>query len=313
MFEWLVAAVDPIVNPKKRVFIGYLLSALAIAVLWLLATQRSTDVWSNIKQTLFGRHIWLSRSTMADGILMFGNQAIFILLTPFLITQLTLANELYLQWFTIFGFPPKSTLVDWQVMLLFTAVLFVLDDFSRFFLHWSMHKLPFLWAFHKIHHSATVMTPFTVLRTHPVEGILFYLRSACVQALVISFFIYCFDDQVDLVSILGASIFVFVFNVLGSNLRHSHVAIYYPKWLERWLISPAMHQLHHSTLPRHFDKNMGSILAIWDRMFGTLHHSEPDVQLRFGLDRRQSSKWHSPIHLYLTPFKDALVARKKDD
>ena len=193
-------------------------------------------------------------------------------------------------------------------MCVFTLTLFLLDDFSRFFLHWLLHKVPFLWAFHQVHHSATQMTPLTVLRTHPVEGVLFYLRSALVQALVISLFIYCFGSQVDLISLFGVSIFLFAFNVLGANLRHSHVAIYYPQWLEKWLISPAMHQIHHSVAVRHFDKNLGSALAIWDRLFATLHHSEPHTQLQFGIDKTQAACEHNIIRLYVNPFKLAALA-----
>ena len=60
---------------------------------------------------------------------------------------------------------------------------------------------------------------------------------------------------------------------MGSNLRHSHVGIQYWKWVEYIFISPAQHQLHHSIAKEHHDKNFGAALAIWDWLFGSLHHS----------------------------------------
>ena len=56
----------------------------------------------------------------------------------------------------------------------------------------------------------------------------------------------------------------------GANLRHSHVKLKYPSFLEYIFISPHQHQIHHSDNPIHFNKNMGSKLAIWDWLLGTL-------------------------------------------
>ena len=90
-----------------------------------------------------------------------------------------------------------------------------------------MHRSPVLWAFHRVHHTAECLTPFTVLRTHPVEGILFGFRSALVQGLLIGIFVFVFADRVTLISLLGGNLFISVLNLLGSNLRHSPVPISY--------------------------------------------------------------------------------------
>jgi sterol desaturase/sphingolipid hydroxylase (fatty acid hydroxylase superfamily) len=50
------------------------------------------------------------------------------------------------------------------------------------------------------------------------------------------------------------------------------------------LISPAMHQMHHSIEPRHFNRNYGQALAIWDWMFGTLYVIHEKEVVTFGLD-----------------------------
>ena len=101
-----------------------------------------------------------------------------------------------------------------------------------------MHRVPFLWAFHQVHHSAETMTPFTIFRTHPIEGVIFILRTSIVQGVVISVFIFLFGNKVDLVTVFGASVGVVIFHSLGSNLRHSHIKIRYPRIIERIFISP---------------------------------------------------------------------------
>ena len=191
-----------------------------------------------------------------------------------------------------------------MVAILFTAFFFIFDDFSRFFVHRLMHKIPFLWAFHQVHHSAETMTPFTIFRTHPIEGVVFILRTSIVQGVVISVFIFLFGSKVDLVTVFGASVGVVIFHSLGSNLRHSHVKIRYPKSIERIFISPGQHQIHHSTEKKHFDKNFGVAFAIWDLMFGSLAFSEKATH-KFGLKTKFGSK-HGMMHLYFEPFKAAL-------
>ena len=190
------------------------------------------------------------------------------------------------------------------VAMLFTAFFFVFDDFSRFFVHRLMHKIPFLWAFHQVHHSAETMTPFTIFRTHPIEGVVFILRTSIVQGVVISIFIFLFGGKVDLVTVFGASVGVVIFHSLGSNLRHSHIKIRYPRIIESILISPGQHQIHHSTEKKHFDKNFGVAFAIWDLMFGSLAFSEK-ASHKFGLKTKFGSK-QSVMHLYVEPFKVAL-------
>lgn len=128
----------------------------------------------------------------------------------------------------------------------------------RYVLHRLLHRVPFLWAFHKVHHSATTLNPMTVFRTHPVEGILFNMRGALAQGTCISLFYYAFGNSIDLWTIFGVIIGVFIFHAGGSNLRHSHVHISYWRWLEKWIISPAQHQIHHSVAPKHLTRILAS-------------------------------------------------------
>ena len=163
-----------------------------------------------------------------------------------------------------------------------------------------MHKWPILWALHKVHHSAEVLTPLTVYRTHPLEGIVFTIRGTFTQGVSISSFIFFFGNSVDLLTVLGANVFLFLFNTAGSNLRHSHIGIRYWSWLEYILISPAQHQLHHSIDIAHHDKNFGAALAIWDYTFGSLHHSEEVESLHLGIET-DDKNFNKLSTLYLSP------------
>jgi sterol desaturase/sphingolipid hydroxylase (fatty acid hydroxylase superfamily) len=101
---------------------------------------------------------------------------------------------------------------------------------------------------------------------------------------------------------MGLHVLIWAFNLVG-NLRHSPVWLSYGPRLGRWLISPAHHQLHHSCEPRHWGRNRGFELAIWDRMLGTLY--VPPVQpetFRMGLGDGSEASWHCVVRMYLRPF-----------
>ena len=71
----------------------------------------------------------------------------------------------------------------------------------------------------------------------------------------------------------GNNVILVVFIHAYIHLQHSHMWISFRGALGRIFISPAHHQVHHSTNPIHFNKNLGSCLAVWDWLFGTLHVS----------------------------------------
>ena len=232
-----------------------------------------------------------------------------LVVSPLLVTQLAIATIIYqflssLTWLNASMFTDTPRFV---IIFSFTAFIFVLDDFTKFKTHRWMHKWPILWSLHKVHHSATTLTPLTIYRTHPLEGVIFTLRGSFTQGVSISTFVFFFGNSVDLFTIIGVNIFVFCFNVAGANLRHSHIAIQYWKWLEYILISPAQHQLHHSVAQEHYDKNFGATLALWDWIFGSLHHSENTESLSLGVSDKEILAPHSLYTLYVTPITEIFI------
>ena len=306
MLEYIGDIFHHFVDPKKRVFFGYIILSIAIAYLWLIFFRKKGLRSAFFK--VFDKKILLSGSAISDYKMFLINRVLMLVLSPYLLTQLAVATFFY---YTLLSLPVSSFLSSLNgvptviVATLFTVVFFTFDDFTKYWVHRWMHKWPILWALHKVHHSAETLNPITVYRTHPLEGILFSLRGAFSQGIVISMFFFIFGDKVDLVTILGVNFLVFSFHVAGSNLRHSHIDIKYWSWLEKILISPAQHQLHHSLDERHYDKNFGAALAIWDWIFGSLHHSEDIDDLVLGVEDDNFNP-RSIKELYLKPLKEIL-------
>ena len=297
-------------NPKKRVFVGYLALAVLLAVLWLIATRRAS-ITSALAQ-VFDRKVLFSPSARADYKIFVINRIFTLFISPLLITQLAIATALF---YALHDIPllHQGLLRDTPaalVVALFTLTIFAVDDFTKYLLHRWMHHWPLLWAIHKVHHSAQTMTPITVYRVHPLEGILYGLRSAVAQGTTMAVFLFVFGSSVDLYTVLGVNTLSFFFHVTGSNLRHSHISIRYWPWLEHLLISPAQHQVHHSIAREHHDKNFGVAFAVWDWAFGSLHLSERDRNLTFGLHPTEA---HAAklSDIYLRPFRDMYAVLRR--
>lgn len=290
------------INPNKRVFWLYIISSLLLAGVYFYFNKK--DLRTNLSSKL-----WLHPSAKLDYYYFFIGYFIKVfMLFPIVISAKTIALFINKQLYLTFDFYENTYFSYSSVIVMYTITLFLVSDFTRYWLHRFLHSIPLLWEFHKIHHSAKVLTPFTFYRVHPIENLLFGFRYSLSIGLVTGVFIYFFGAMIDIYSVLGVNIFIFVFSLFGSNLRHSHVPFSYGKILEKWFISPKQHQIHHSS--KHFDKNYGGYLAIWDNIFGTLKLSSEVKILRFGLKKEQMNSYSNIIDLLIRPFKNLSVGGK---
>ena len=290
-----------LINPSKRTYWVYILSSIIIAMVYLYYNKKQMKV--NLSSKL-----WLHPSAKLDYYYFVLSYFIKILMIiPIIISAKTIAFSINKFLYYEYGFNQIQTISYETTIILYTFSLFILSDFTRYFLHRILHTIPFLWEFHKVHHSAKVLNPLTFYRVHPVENILFGFRYSLSVGFVTGIFIYFFGSKIGLYEVLGANIFIFIFSLLGSNLRHSHIPLEYFESLEKWLISPKQHQIHHSK--KHFNKNFGGYLAIWDRLFGTLTLSKEVKVLKFGLRRDQMSSYDSVKKLIVYPFTNILRRR----
>jgi sterol desaturase/sphingolipid hydroxylase (fatty acid hydroxylase superfamily) len=153
------------------------------------------------------------------------------------------------------------------------AIGFLLLDFGRYWLHRVFHAVPWLWRLHSLHHADSDLDVSTSFRHHPVEFVvgsgLFWL------ALVIT----GFPTDIAAAYLVCASIL--------SCLQHGNTAL--PASLElvlqRVVVTPDMHRLHHSVVPDESNSNFGFLFSFWDRLFAT-HRQIPrrshDI-VQFGL------------------------------
>ncbi|MBL4585451.1 MAG: sterol desaturase family protein [Flavobacteriales bacterium] len=291
---------------EKRIHPLYLLSSAVLA----FYVYRRSRLKNSFLAYLFRKDVWLSRSARIDYFLIFFNGIVKVfLIAPYLVFGFYLANRVENFLPTIFGYP-QSGLSDTTTIILFTIVLTLLGDLATYVIHYLMHRIPFLWEFHKVHHSATVLNPITQYRLHPIELIINNIRGILILGLVTGIFQYLSANPIKEMTFIGANVFSFAFLLFGSNLRHSHVRLRYFNWLEYIFISPFQHQIHHSNNPEHFNSNMGAKLAIWDWMFRTLVRSNDVEKIQFGLGQEEDAHYGSVWgNLYL-PFRN-LFPRKR--
>jgi len=201
----------------------------------------------------------------------------------------------------------------WGERLAFTVMLVLAWDFAASYGHYLKHRIPVFWEFHKVHHSADVMTPLTATRRHPMEAVLSVFVSGTVMGACIAFWHLVVGHGVELVTLFGSMSGIYIWRLLGYNLRHSHVWVSYGDFWNKILISPAQHQIHHSQDPKHHDTNFGHIFSMWDRLFGTLYLPKEAERVKFGIDTEDADDFKTLQGVYLSPFAKswALLKRKR--
>jgi sterol desaturase/sphingolipid hydroxylase (fatty acid hydroxylase superfamily) len=225
---------------------------------------------------------WKSASTRVDIIIYFAakfSQKWIVLFSAWLVVALASdASDTLRVWLHM-----DSTMIAGPAaLLIISIVFFVFTDLGEFLSHLVQHKVKLLWEFHKIHHSATFLTPFTTYRFHPVGNFLdgFFIGLCLVVPVCVCQLLYQLTYP-ELVAISGGADLVMSL-LLMSSLQHSHFPISFG-WLERVFISPQMHQLHHSVKRAHWGKNLGGKLSIWDWCYGSAFLLPKGEKLTFGM------------------------------
>jgi sterol desaturase/sphingolipid hydroxylase (fatty acid hydroxylase superfamily) len=219
-------------------------------------------------------------------------------------TILTVANVIQDTWSG--GNGSSALQLGWVAQVACGVVIFLAKDFALFFSHYVHHKVPLLWEFHRVHHSAEHLNPLTANRMHPVEevleGCIVVAIAGSVMGLLGIWFDLTFLQQG--YAFVNIWLFLRLFNFLGANLRHTHVWLTLPGWIGKVFSSPAQHQIHHSIDPVHYGKNLGFFLNVWDWAFGTLYLPTRREDVSFGVIDGVTHT--NPLHALLQPFKGAM-------
>jgi sterol desaturase/sphingolipid hydroxylase (fatty acid hydroxylase superfamily) len=150
-----------------------------------------------------------------------------------------------------------------------TTVVFL--DFMLYVWHLLNHEVPFLWRFHRVHHSDLNMDVSTANR--------FHIGELAMSAVI----------KMGLIFFLGANLFgVALYEILiVATAQFHHSSLKVPSWFEDvyWVlfVPPSMHRIHHSVVIKERNTNYGTIFSIWDRSLGTLLRDIDQESIRIGV------------------------------
>lgn len=169
------------------------------------------------------------------------------------------------------------------------GVMFVLRDLLDYLYHRVMHRVPFFWRFHMVHHSDPHIDVTTTVREHFGETT---IRNIFLVATTF---------------LLGVGVWFLVIRQIIQTLSNisSHSSVGLPPRLGRVLslvlVTPNFHRMHHHYQMPHTNKNYGDVFSFFDRFFGSLSKL-PSEKLVIGLDttiRHRYNGWA----LLLMPFR----------
>ncbi len=222
-----------------------------------------------ILRLLFPARIWINASSLRDIQYFLVNMLVFSgVFGSFTFTIEIISPWLYQRLVDFSGVPAPTTLSATWCAVIVTAVLYLSYELIYWLNHYLSHRIPFLWEFHKVHHSATTLTPLSNYRVHPVYAIIFTNAVAVFVGMAHAATHYILGVDVGLTAYAMA---LYVYMTLYGHLQHSQLWIPFTGIAGYIFHSPAHHQIHHSTNPAHFNKNFGDSLVIFDWLFGTLY------------------------------------------
>ncbi len=152
----------------------------------------------------------------------------------------------------------------------------LLLDYTLWWWHWLNHRVPGLWRFHLVHHVDRDLDGSTGIRFHFGEmAMSVFFRAAQVRLLGVDRLSASIWQTLLLISI--------VFH--HSNLRLAEST---DRLLARWIVTPRMHGIHHSTYREETDSNWSSLFSLWDAIHGTLRVDPPQEAIEIGVPAYQS-------------------------
>ena len=192
--------------------------------------------------------------------------------------------------------------LPWAARLLLAIVLL---DAWMYVWHRANHVVPWLWRFHRMHHSDTRMDVTTATRFHLGEhagGALLRLGLVPLAGFE-AWQLIAYDTLV----------------VAVTMLHHANVSLgRADRWL-RWLIvTPFIHKVHHSRAPHETNSNYATVLSIWDRLAWTFRLRADPATIDFGLDgfddphwQTFAGMWQTPLRAEPTPADEPALARSE--
>jgi len=220
------------------------------------------------------------------------------------LTSLAVVTNLIVKASTFFmlSFVYQFRLFQIHNVYLYWIILVVVQDFLYWVLHYTGHYCRLFWAMHVTHHSSehfNLTTGFRSTVFEPFYRTFFYLPLALMGF-----------NALDI-------LYAYLITQLYGNIVHTQYKVSLPKWYGWLFVTPAHHRVHHASNIPYLDKNMGMVLIIWDRMFGTFRDEDLPEPVKYGLTKQPEDmgpvniifhEWKALIHdVKLAPgFKNKL-------
>jgi len=147
------------------------------------------------------------------------------------------------------------------------TLLFFLEDFIFYWLHRMDHTIRLLWAIHVTHHSSERFNLSTGFRSsvfQPLYRFIWFLPLTFCGFRAFDIFI-----MYSITQIYGILVHTREIDKMG--------------FLEKILVTPSHHRVHHASNVQYLDKNMGMILIVWDKLFKTFEAEQSDIEIQFGI------------------------------
>ncbi|MDX2129258.1 MAG: sterol desaturase family protein [Chloroherpetonaceae bacterium] len=184
------------------------------------------------------------------------------------------------------GLSPKTMTLPSTIYIMFVFGILSIDV-MMYFLHRYYHHNQFLWRFHKLHHEESSMNLTSTFRFHWVEIVFSYgLRSLLFAVFPIPPATWLIYDLLSLTVIL---------------FHHANISLnpFVNKFLSVLIVTPPMHQVHHSRNHHESLHNFSSFLSFWDKIFGTYLKKDGD----FSLGIEGESTQTNVVLFWISPFK----------
>jgi len=155
-------------------------------------------------------------------------------------------------------------------MIFKTALYLIIFDFLYYWFHRAQHSLPFLWRFHSFHHTDDNVSVLSTSRHHWLEEVIRFLPLYLPLILI-----FGTNPDLPFVALVLPGVYG-LFIHLNSNFSF--------KYIEKIIVTPTFHRIHHSIHKNHYNKNYSILLPIWDILFQTAEFNQDSKTILTGIE-----------------------------
>lgn len=182
-------------------------------------------------------------------------------------------------------------IVSWdRTSWYYWLLLFLAEDFIFYWIHRIDHIVRFFWAIHVTHHSSDKFNLTTGFRSSVFQPV--YRFVWFIPLVLIGFEPFDIFVMYSITQIYGILVHTKLVRKMG--------------FFETFLVTPSHHRVHHASNVEYLDKNMGMVLIIWDKLFGTFQPEIDGLPIAFGLYEKKISQNPAQVifHEWIAIWKD---------